>query len=95
MAKAAVIDMHSCALHDSDTDKMVWLTALLSSTEVFTPENQSASATQTSPAEPLLGADNGYLDAVSVAPEPDSEAGNNAASAKYNSPIDAQSLKKR
>ena len=93
MAKAAVIDMHSCALHDSDTDKMVWLTALLSNTEVFTPVDQSASATQTSPAEPLLAADNGYLDAVAA--EPDSEAGNNAASAKYNSPIDAQSLKKR
>ena len=87
--------MHSWALHDLDTDKMVWLTALLSSTEAFTPVDQSASATQTSPVEPLLGADNGYLDSLAMASEPDSEAGNNAASAKYNSPIDAQSPKKR
>lgn len=72
------------------------VTALPSSTEgpdpFFTPVDQSASTTQTSPVEPLLGADNGYLDAVSVAAEPDSEAGNTAASAKSNSLIDAQSL---
>ena len=87
--------MHPWALHDLDTDKMVWLTALLSSMEVFTPVDQSASVTQTSPVEPLLGVDNGYLDSLAMAPEPESDAGNNGASAKFNSPIDAQSPKKR
>ena len=72
-----------------DTEKLVLLTALLSSTAVpglfKTPVHQSASEAQEILADILVGAEHSYLDANYAAAEPDSDAGNAAASAQLNS----------